>query len=94
MFHRKPLREDYSYQKKIPINFFVAVEPQAGKRVYLWSNKKTGREFAYFCYYLVFYVYPTVQVIELVADNFTTHKKQKEKKEIIEDKKKSLKRRA
>ncbi len=70
----KPLREDYSYQKKIPINFFVAVEPKAGKRVYLWSYKKTGREFAYFCYYLVFYVYPNAQKIELVADNFTTHK--------------------
>lgn len=70
----KPLREDYSYHKKVPINFFVAVEPKAGKRVYLWSYKKTGREFAYFCYYLVFFVYPTAQVIELVADNFTTHK--------------------
>ena len=70
----KPLREDYSYQKKVPINFFVAVEPKTGKRLYLWSYKKTGREFAYFCYYLVFYVYPAVQIIELVADNFTTHK--------------------
>lgn len=69
----KPLREDYSYKKKTVINFFVAVEPKAGKRVYLWSFKKTGREFSYFCLYLVKYVYPEAQKINLVVDNFTTH---------------------
>lgn len=69
----KPLRQDYSYQKKSVLNFFVAVEPKAGKRLYLWSYKKTGKEFAYFCYYLVNFVYPTADKIDLVADNFKTH---------------------
>ena len=69
----KPLRQDYSYRKKSVLNFFVAVEPKAGKRVYLWSYKKTGKEFAYFCYYLVNFIYPTAEKIDLVADNFKTH---------------------
>lgn len=69
----KPLRQDYSFKKKSVLNFFVAIEPKAGKRIYLWSYKKTGKEFAYFCYYLVTYVYPTAEKIDLVADNFKTH---------------------
>ena len=67
-------REDYQYRKGEVLNFFVAVEPKGGRRIYQMTKRKRGVDFAWMMFYLVYYYYKHAKIIYLVADNLSTHK--------------------
>lgn len=66
-------RQDYEYRRGGTRNLFVFVEPKAGKRTVLVTQRRGKREFAQAIRYLVDTLYPQAEVIDVVLDNLNTH---------------------
>jgi hypothetical protein len=69
----RPRREDYEYKRKGTRNLFVFVEPKAGQRHILVTQRRTKLDFAYAMRYLVDELYPEADCIDVVLDNLNTH---------------------
>ena len=68
------VRQDYEYKRNGTRNLFVLVEPKAGFRQVLVTNRRTKRDFALVMRYLVDVVYPDPDcLIDVVMDNLNTH---------------------
>lgn len=68
------LRQDYEYKRNGTRNLFVLVEPKAGFRQVLVTNRRTKQDFARVMRYLVDVIYPDPEcIIDLVMDNLNTH---------------------
>lgn len=71
---RHASRQDYEYERKGTRNLFMFVEPKAGSRHVLVTNRRTKQDFAFAMRYLVDVVYPDPEcIIDLVSDNLNTH---------------------
>jgi hypothetical protein len=69
----QPLRQDYEYKRNGTRNLFLFVEPKAGARQVLVTNRRTKRDFAFAMRYLVDVMYPDAECLDLVLDNLNTH---------------------
>jgi transposase len=67
------LRQDYEYKRNGTRNLFLFVEPKAGFRQVLVTNRRTKRDFAFAMRYLVDVIYPDAECIDVVMDNLNTH---------------------
>lgn len=68
------LRQDYEYKRNGTRNLFVFVEPKAGFRHVLVTNRRTKQDFAFVMRYLVDVIYPDPEcIIDVVMDNLNTH---------------------
>jgi len=67
------VRQDYEYKRNGTRNLFLFVEPKAGSRQVLVTNRRTKRDFALAMRYLVDVIYPDVECIDVVMDNLNTH---------------------
>lgn len=73
---RKPgqaTRQDYEYKRNGTRNLFLFVEPKAGARHVLVTQRRTKRDFAFVMRYLVDVIYPEAECIDIVMDNLNTH---------------------
>jgi hypothetical protein len=68
-----PQRQDYEYRRCGTRNLFMMVEPLAGQRHVLLTERRTKADFAQAVRYLVDVLYPNANCIELVLDNLNTH---------------------
>lgn len=68
-----PRREDYEYKRNGTRNLFVFVEPKAGQRHILITQRRTKGDFALAMRYLVDILYPQAAIIDVVLDNLNTH---------------------
>ena len=66
-------RQDYEYERKGTRNLFMFVEPKAGSRQVLVTNRRTKQDFAFAMRYLVDVIYPDAECIDVVMDNLNTH---------------------
>ena len=66
-------RQDYEYRRGGTRNLFLFVEPKAGKRTLLVTQRRGKTEFAQAMRYLVDTLYPQAEVIDVVLDNLNTH---------------------
>jgi hypothetical protein len=66
-------KEDYEYRRAGTRNLFVAVEPQAGHRQVVVTQRRTKRDFVEFVQHLTQGVYAAARRIHLVVDNLNTH---------------------
>jgi hypothetical protein len=66
-------RQDYEYKREGTSNLFLFVEPKAGLRHVLVTNRRTKQDFAFAMRYLVDILYPNVECIDVVMDNLNTH---------------------
>jgi hypothetical protein len=66
-------RQDYEYERKGTCNLFLFVEPKAGFRQVLVTNRRTKQDFAFAMRYLVDVLYPEAECIDVVLDNLNTH---------------------
>ena len=67
-------RQDYEYKRKGTRNLFMFVEPKAGSRHVLVTNRRTKQDFAFAMRYLVDVIYPAAEcIIDVVLDNLNTH---------------------
>jgi hypothetical protein len=66
-------KEDYEYRRAGTRNLFVAVEPQAGHREVVVTQRRTKRDFVGFVQRLAQVVYAGAHTIHLVLDNLNTH---------------------
>lgn len=64
---------DSEYERRGTANVFMAVEPLAGKRDVLVTDRRTRVDWAHFVQFLLLTVYPEAAVIVLVMDNLNTH---------------------
>jgi DDE superfamily endonuclease len=67
------LRQDYEYKRNGTRNLFLFVEPKAGSRHVLVTNRRTKQDFAFAMRYLVDVLYPAAECIDVVMDNLNTH---------------------
>ncbi len=67
------LRQDYEYKRNGTRNLFLFVEPKAGARHVLVTNRRTKRDFAFVMRYLVDVLHPEAECIDIVMDNLNTH---------------------
>jgi hypothetical protein len=67
------LRQDYEYKRNGTRNLFLFVEPKAGTRHVLVTNRRTKQDFAFAMRYLVDVIYPEAECIDVVMDNLNTH---------------------
>lgn len=67
-------KQDYEYKRNGTRNLFMFVEPKAGFRHVLVTNRRTKRDFAFAMRYLVDVVYPDAECIDMVMDNLNTHR--------------------
>ena len=67
------IRQDYEYKRNGTRNLFLFVEPKAGFRQVLVTNRRTKRDFALAMRYLVDVIYPEAECIDVVLDNLNTH---------------------
>ena len=68
------LRQDYEYKRNGTRNLFVLVEPKAGFRQVLVTQRRTQQDFARVMRYLVDVIYPDPEcIIDVVMDNLNTH---------------------
>jgi hypothetical protein len=70
----RPTRYDYEYERNGTRNLFMRVEPQAGWRHMMVTERRTMQDFAYQMQWLVDEGYPEATVIRSVMDNLNTHK--------------------
>ena len=71
---RRASRQDYEYKRNGTRNLFMFVEPKAGSRHVLVTNRRTKQDFAFAMRYLVDVIYPDVEcIIDVVLDNLNTH---------------------
>lgn len=69
-----PVRQDFEYKRNGTRNLFVLVEPKAGFRQVLVTQRRTKQDFAQVMRYLVDVVYPDPEcIIDVVMDNLNTH---------------------
>jgi hypothetical protein len=66
-------RQDYEYKREGTRNLFMLVEPKAGKRSVLVTQRRGKIEFAQAIRYLADTLYPEAEVIDVVLDNLNTH---------------------
>jgi hypothetical protein len=66
-------RQDYEYKRNGTRNLFLFVEPKAGARQVLVTNRRTKQDFAFAMRYLVDVIYPEAEWIDVVMDNLNTH---------------------
>lgn len=66
-------RQDYEYKREGASNLFLFVEPKAGFRQVLVTDRRTKQDFAFAMRYLVEVLYPNVECIDVVMDNLNTH---------------------
>ena len=66
-------RQDYEYKRNGTRNLFLFVEPKAGARHVLVTNRRTKRDFAFVMRYLVDVIHPEAECIDIVMDNLNTH---------------------
>lgn len=66
-------RQDYEYEREGTRNLFLFVEPKAGFRHVLVTNRRTKQDFAYAMRYLVDVLYPQAEYMDVVLDNLNTH---------------------
>ena len=64
---------DSEYERRGTANFFMAVEPLAGKRTVRVTDRRTKIDWAQFIRYLLLTVYPEAAMVVLVMDNLNTH---------------------
>ena len=64
---------DSEYERRGTANFFMAVEPLAGKRTVRVTDRRTKIDWAHFIRYLLVTVYPKAAMVVLVMDNLNTH---------------------
>jgi hypothetical protein len=69
----RPRRRDYEYVRRGTRNLFVFVEPKAGQRHVLVTQRRTKEDFAKAMRYLTDALYPQAAWIEIVLDNLNTH---------------------
>jgi transposase len=69
----RPRRRDYEYTREGTANLFVAVEPQAGRRVVRVTERRTAQDFARFLRDLLDGPYAAAEQVVLVTDNLNTH---------------------
>lgn len=69
----RPARQDYEYKREGTRNLFLFVEPKAGFRHVLVTNRRTKQDFAFAMRYLVDVLYPKAECIDVVLDNLNTH---------------------
>jgi hypothetical protein len=69
----RPARQDYEYEREGTRNLFLFVEPKAGFRHVLVTNRRTKEDFAFAMRYLVDVLYPEAECIDVVLDNLNTH---------------------
>jgi hypothetical protein len=68
-----PVREDYEYVRHGTCNLFVAIEPGAGKRTVVVTERRGKADFVAFIRHLTDHVYRTASCIHLVLDNLNIH---------------------
>jgi hypothetical protein len=66
-------KEDYEYERRGSANLFVMVEPKAGYRHVMVTERRTSKDYAYALKWLVDEGYPDCEKIILVDDNLNTH---------------------
>jgi transposase len=66
-------RQDYEYKRNGTRNLFLFVEPKAGSRQVLVTQRRTKQDFAFAMRYLVDVMYPEAECIDVVMDNLNTH---------------------
>jgi DDE superfamily endonuclease len=66
-------REDHEYKRNGTRNLFIFAEPKAGQRHGLITQHRTKQDFAYAMRYLVDFLYPEAECIDVVMDNLNTH---------------------
>lgn len=66
-------RQDYEYKREGTRNLFMLVEPKAGKRTVLVTQRRQKVDFAHAMRYLVDVLYPHATIIDVVLDNLNTH---------------------
>jgi hypothetical protein len=64
---------DSEYERRGTANFFMAVEPLAGKRTVRVTDRRTKIDWAQFIRHLLLTVYPEAAMVVLVMDNLNTH---------------------
>lgn len=64
---------DSEYERRGTANFFMAVEPLAGKRTVRVTDRRTKIDWAQFICHLLLVVYAKVAKVVLVMDNLNTH---------------------
>lgn len=69
----QPARQDYEYERLGHVNLFFVVEPLAGWRHVLLTERRTRLDYAHCLRWLVDVAYPEAQVIRLVQDHLNTH---------------------
>lgn len=67
-----PERYDYEYARKGTANIFIAVEPDAGKRITKVTKRRTKKDFAMFVKE-VLDEYPKARKLHIILDNLNTH---------------------
>lgn len=70
----KEARIDYEYVRDGSVNVFCAVEPKVGVYLNEVTERRTGKDFAYFMKKIEV-AYATAEKIVLVIDNLSTHSK-------------------
>ena len=70
---RSSRRQDYEYKRNGTRNLFLFVEPKAGQRTVLVTQRRGKTDFARAMRYLVDTLYPDIAVIDVVLDNLNTH---------------------
>jgi hypothetical protein len=73
MRRNQPKRRDYEYKRRGTRNVFLFLEPKAGKRHTLVTQRRTKEDWAKAMRYLVDELYPEAAVIDIVLDNLNTH---------------------
>jgi hypothetical protein len=73
MANGREQREDYEYVRNGICNIFIANEPLKGKRYVKITVRKTKKDWAEFIKEIADEMYPEVDKIKLVMDNFKTH---------------------
>jgi hypothetical protein len=69
----RAIRQDYEYKRNGTRNLFLFVEPKAGSRHVLVTQRRTKRDFAFAMRYLVDVIHPEAECIDVVMDNLNTH---------------------
>ena len=70
----KPKRIDYEYKRNGTRNVFLFLEPKAGRRHTLVTQRRTKHQWAYAMRYLVDVLHPDAVMIDVIVDNLNTHR--------------------
>lgn len=66
-------KQDYEYVRRGTVNLFVAVEPKAGRREVVITDRRGKLEFVAFVVHLLSTTYKSARRLHLVLDNLNTH---------------------